>query len=222
VPPIPVLPCEVCSMSKVKICGLTNAKDYRLAQSLGADYCGFIFFPDSPRAITPEQAAAIVEQCPGQNQRVGVFVNEASVTVRTVFKQVGLHIAQLHGHESPQYCRELGLPYWKVLRLQTAADLALMADFSPAVFLLDARSSSAFGGTGRRCPGQLVCRAILSGQPVVVAGGVSAENIAEILSWKPFAVDVCSALEECPGKKDPAKMKHFFKQLKIWRHDHEQ
>jgi phosphoribosylanthranilate isomerase len=208
-------------MVKVKVCGLTNPEDYRLAQKLGADYCGFIFFPDSPRAVTPERAKAIVEQCPGSSQRVGVFVNESIAVVRNICARVGLHIVQLHGHESPQYCHELGLPYWKVLRLQTAADLAAIPAFSPAIFLLDTYSSSAFGGTGRRCPGRLVRQAILSGQPIVVAGGVSAENIAEIFSWKPFAVDVCSALEMIPGKKAPAKMNRFFQQLKKWRCDHE-
>lgn len=208
-------------MVKVKICGLTNADDYRLAQRLGADYSGFIFFPASPRAIAPGRAVEIVEQCPGSNQRVGVFVNESIAAVRNVFALVKLDIVQLHGDESPQYCRELELPFWKVLRSKTATDLAALEDFGAAVFLLEAFSPSAHGGTGQRCAAELVDLAIKSGRPIVVAGGVNADNISEILSWRPFAVDVCSSLEEYPGKKDRAKMALFFKNLKKWRNDHE-
>jgi phosphoribosylanthranilate isomerase len=208
-------------MVKVKICGLTNADDYRLAQCFGADYSGFIFYSASPRAITPKSAAEIVEQCPGSNQRVGVFVNETIAAVRSVFALVKLDIVQLHGDESPQYCRELGLPFWKVLRPKTAANLAALEDFGTAIFLVDTFSPSTRGGTGQRCAAELVELAIKSERAIVVAGGVSADNIGEILSWRPFAVDVCSSLEAYPGKKDQAKMTLFFKKLKEWRNDHE-
>ncbi|MCP4218546.1 MAG: tryptophan synthase subunit beta, partial [bacterium] len=197
-------------MVKIKICGLTDKEDYKQAVALGADYTGFIFYPGSPRYIDKYGARAIVAGEGGSHKKVGVFVNESAEKVREIYDYVGLDLVQLHGDESPEYCESLGLPYWKVIRVKDKSSLDTMDLYKCRVFLLDTFSPAQYGGTGKVFNPDLARGAIEKGNAIVVAGGISPENIAEISALMPYAVDVCSGVEREPGKKDMEKMKRLF------------
>jgi len=202
-------------MARLKICGLTNAPDLRLADELGADYVGFNFSRTSPRFIEPERAAYLIRSRPLGARRVGVFVNEAIGTVRRVFEECRLDVAQLHGDESPDYCRELGLPYWKAVRVrEPEAALREIGRHRDAVVLLDARVDGRYGGTGISFDPEIARRAISDGTKIVIAGGIGPDNLERTAALCPFAVDVCSSLEKYPGKKCEETMKRFFE---IWK-----
>jgi phosphoribosylanthranilate isomerase len=201
-------------MVKVKVCGITNSEDFILAERLGADYAGFIFYPGSRRYIEPEKARSIIDSGSGRIIPVGVFVDEAADCIRQVAAYTGIAIAQLHGEEQPELCRQLPLPCWKAFRVRDDSFLEQMKPYSCQAFLLDAWSAAAPGGTGKRLDWQWAARAIATGKNIIVAGGVSAANVNALLKLKPYAVDICSSLETAPGKKSRAKMEHFFRKIK--------
>jgi phosphoribosylanthranilate isomerase len=227
-------------MVKVKVCGITNKEDFLLAERLGADYAGFIFYPGSRRCIEPEKVRAIIAGGSGRIIPVGIFVDETADSVRQVAEYTGIAIAQLHGDEQPDVCRQLPFPCWKAFRVRDDSFLVPYSKFSAIfkkkicylrdlyceamlesmeayacqAFLLDACSTVAPGGTGESFDWQWAARAIATGKNIVVAGGVSAANIDALLKLKPFAVDICSSLEIAPGKKSRAKMEYFFKKFK--------
>jgi phosphoribosylanthranilate isomerase len=204
-------------MVKVKICGLTNGPDARLAVKLGADFIGFVFYRRSPRAVTLEKAEAVISEvradCPSTPKCVGVFVNERTEVVRRIFTETGLDIVQLHGDESPEYCRSLGLPYWKAVRLRDASSVRVLNRYGGDAVLLDAFREGLYGGTGRCLPPGLARAAVDQGLRIVIAGGISVDNLAHVLAVQPWAIDVSSALEAEPGKKDAGKMREFFRRL---------
>lgn len=202
-------------MVKVKICGLTNQADYNLACQLGADYAGFVFYRKSRRFIEPELARKLVRQAKYQAIKVGVFVNEQASIIREIYDYVGLDIVQLQGDEEPDFCRQLGLPYWKAIRVKDISALEEMKRFSADVFLLDSFSEEAYGGTGKEVNSLILAEALKMGKKIVVAGGLSALNIGKIIEMKPFGVDVCSSLEDSPGKKNAAKMINFFREINL-------
>lgn len=201
-------------MAKFKVCGLTDLEDYRLCLRFGVDYAGFVFYERSPRFIDPAAAAEIVKAGRGEARKVGVFVNERAATIREIVRLVGLDIVQLHGDETPRYCRSLGLPFWKVVRVKDASSLISIKDYHCDTFLLDTFSPDEYGGTGRRFNPEIAREAIKTGRNIVIAGGLSAGNIGEVLALHPFAVDVSGSLERFPGKKCPFKMKAFFDAIK--------
>ncbi|OPX20636.1 MAG: N-(5'-phosphoribosyl)anthranilate isomerase [Desulfobacca sp. 4484_104] len=181
-------------MVRVKICGLTNLADARLASDLGAHALGFIFYPKSPRYLAPEAARDIIAQLPPLVLAVGVFVNEELATVRELADQMGLDWLQLHGEEPPDYC-------------QAAYQGRVRA------FLLDTYKSGQKGGTGQIFDWSLAVSAKNWG-PVILAGGLNPDNIAAaVQAVQPPAVDVASGVEAAPGRKDPDKLRAFFKAL---------
>ena len=202
-------------MVKVKICGLTNQADYNLACQLGADYAGFVFYRKSLRFIEPELARKLVRQAKYQAIKVGVFVNEQASIIREIYDYVGLDIVQLQGDEEPDFCRQLGLPYWKAIRAKDTSDVEKLKKFPGDIFLLDSFSGVAYGGTGKQLARSLLREALKTGKKIVVAGGLSALNIGKIIEMKPFGVDVCSSLEDSPGKKNAAKMINFFREINL-------
>jgi len=202
-------------MVRLKICGLTNAPDLRLADELGADYVGFIFARTSPRFIEPGRVAYLIRERPPATRRVGVFVDEAIGTVRRVFEECRLDVVQLHGDESPDYCRELELPYWKAVRVRESdAALREIERYRNGVVLLDSGGEGRCGGTGISFDPEIARRAIMGGATIVIAGGIGSDNLERTAALGPFAVDVCSALEQYPGKKSEESMKRFFE---IWK-----
>lgn len=201
-------------MVKIKICGITNRSDYRHALSLEVDYTGFIFYPPSPRYIEPETASGMVRPEGSSAARVGVFVNEDIQRVHDIHQAARLDIVQLHGEESPDYCRRLGLPFWKAIRLAGEASVAETEKYRGGVILLDSFHPGMYGGTGRMADLALVERCIALGGRFIIAGGVSGECIGDLLRLSPFGVDINSAIEKRPGVKDHLKMERLVKRIK--------
>jgi phosphoribosylanthranilate isomerase len=199
-------------MVRIKICGITNLEDALLAASLGAHALGFIFYPPSPRSVAPEAAREIISQLPPLVLTVGVFVDEEAAKVREMAAAVGLDWLQLHGQESPEYCRSLGRRVIKAFRIQDEASLAHLAAYRGAAqaFLLDAYRPGRMGGTGETFDWRVAREAQKYG-PIILAGGLTPENVNQAIKMAaPQAVDVSSGAETAPGKKDPAKLRAFF------------
>jgi phosphoribosylanthranilate isomerase len=198
-------------MVRVKICGITNLEDALLAAKLGADALGFIFYPPSPRSIAPDAARAIIAQLPPFVTTVGVFVDENAATLKELAAQVGLDWLQLQGKETPEYCRGLGRRVIKAFRIRDENSLQELAAYQGVVqaLLLDTYKEGLVGGTGETFNWDLAREARKYG-PVILAGGLTAENVAQaIAAAQPQAVDVASRVEAAPGKKDPLKLTEF-------------
>jgi phosphoribosylanthranilate isomerase len=208
---------------KVKICGITNEQDAVWAANLGADYVGFNFYGQSPRKVSPAQAAAVRAKLPPFVLPVGVFVNEKVDAIVKIVQKAGLKGVQLHGDETPQDCQALkdklgpGVFIMKAARVSEAAHVEALAAYKDACdyFLLDARSDAAPGGTGDIFPWDLAAQAKVHGVAVFAAGGLTPDNVSKaIKATQPFAVDVASGVEKTPKRKDYDKMKSFIDQVK--------
>jgi phosphoribosylanthranilate isomerase len=198
-------------MVRIKICGITNLEDALLAAELGADALGFIFHVQSPRKVDAEAARAIIAQLPPFVAAVGVFVDEAAAVVKELAARAGLDWVQLHGRESPDYCRSLGRKVIKGFRIQDEGSLRRLADYRGAAqaMLLDTYKKGQAGGTGEIFDWHLAWKAKQYG-PIILAGGLTAENVAQAIATAgPAAVDAASGTEAAPGKKDPAKLRAF-------------
>jgi len=204
-------------MVKVKICGITSYEDARAAVEAGADALGFVFYDKSPRFINPVKAAGIISRLPPFIQTVGLFVNEETAQVNWTADYCGIDVVQLHGDETPEDCLEVKRRVIKAFRVQKIISidpLEKYQDYQVAGYLLDAWSPDAYGGTGRTFNWELAQSAKQYG-PVILAGGLSPENIAEAIRVvQPYGVDVSSGVEAALGKKDPAKVKEFIRVAK--------
>jgi phosphoribosylanthranilate isomerase len=201
--------------TRIKICGITRVEDALCAAREGADAIGLVFAPESPRCISIEQARTIVASLPPFVSRVGLFVNAAPDTVRAALEGGAVDLLQFHGEEAPAYCAAFARPYIKAIRmrpgLEARAEAAKYADASG--ILLDAFDAAARGGTGTRFDWTRVPRDI--GKPLILAGGLSAENVAEAVRIvRPFAVDVSSGVEASKGIKDQAKIRAFIQAVR--------
>ncbi|MFA5111506.1 MAG: phosphoribosylanthranilate isomerase [Desulfobaccales bacterium] len=202
-------------MVRIKICGITNLDDALLAAELGADALGFIFYPKSPRHVAPEAARRIIAHLPPFVAAVGVFVNEEAAFVQDLAAKVRLDWVQLHGRESPDYCRLLNLKVIKGFRIQDENSLQELEPFQGAVqaLLLDTYKKGQVGGTGESFDWQLAREAKKYGR-IILAGGLSPENVARAIEVaEPDAVDTASGTEAAPGRKDPAKLSAFFQAI---------
>ena len=200
-------------MVKIKMCGITNVDDARVAVEAGADALGFVMYRKSPRFVEPAVVKAIVAGLPPFVLPVGVFVNEEPARVRTLMDECGLALAQLHGDETAPYCQDLGRPVLKALRLKDRGTFLALAEFSGRAnvrgFLIDAFSDQAYGGTGQTVDWGLA-QEVAQSMPVVLAGGLTPVNVAEAITRvRPYGVDVSSGVELSPGKKDHRKVKAF-------------
>jgi phosphoribosylanthranilate isomerase len=199
-------------MFRIKVCGITNWTDARRAFEGGCDALGFNFYPPSPRYIEPAKARRIAARLPEGVAAVGVFVNESLEVVLRIARLVGLDYAQLHGEESPELLRDVTerLPAIKAFRVVPRFRLASLGKYeAAAAFLLDGFHPRLRGGTGRTVDWSLARRAARYG-PIVLAGGLRPENVAEaIRRARPAAVDVSSGVEAAPGRKDKVKLQDF-------------
>ncbi len=203
-------------MIRVKICGITNRDDALLAADLGAQALGFIFYPRSPRSVSPDQARHLIQQLPPLVLSVGVFVNEEAALVSEIVSHAGLDWVQLHGVEPPDYCRALGRRVIKGFPIKDEGSLAGLAAYQGAVqaFLLDTYKPGTPGGTGATFDWELARQAGRYG-PIILAGGLTPANVAQaIATAQPQAVDVASGVEASPGRKDPEKLRAFFAALR--------
>ena len=200
-------------MTFIKICGITNLEDALAAVAAGADAVGFNFYKPSPRYIAPQAAREIVEQLPASVLTVGVFVNEESPqAVMNIANEATIKALQLHGDESPDYCRELAAntQVIKSLAVSDSFDPTLACAYQIDAIMLDTRDNRLRGGTGRVFDwsiAQQVCRLV---PKLYLAGGLSPENVAEAINRvRPYAVDACSSLEDRPGTKNHERMRAF-------------
>ena len=197
-------------MVRVKICGITDVHDARLAARLGADALGFNFCTQSPRYIRPERARAIIAVLPPLLTTVGVFVNERPETVMEICRKVGLDAAQFHGDEPPLAVDAVqGVRRIKAIRVASEQDIVLCRRYRVEAFLLDAYDPGRRGGTGRTFDWKLA-RAAAQFGPIILAGGLTPENVEEaIAAAAPYGVDVASGIESEPGRKDRRLMAEF-------------
>ncbi|MFZ4410225.1 MAG: phosphoribosylanthranilate isomerase [Paracraurococcus sp.] len=205
-------------MTRVKICGVNDAAGFDAAVAAGADLIGFVFFPPSPRAVTPAEAAALSARADGGPERVGLFVDPDDALLEAVLAALSLDVIQLHGEETPARAAAIrarfGLPVMKALGVAVPADLDALAGYAPVVdrFLLDAKpppGAALPGGNAAAFDWRLVAGAAIP-RPWLLAGGLTPDNVAEALrqSGAP-GVDVSSGVERARGVKDPARIAAF-------------
>jgi phosphoribosylanthranilate isomerase len=213
-------------MTKLKICGITRLADLVAAQELGADFIGFIFHPASPRYLDPRQLAAWRPYKLPSCHWVGVFVNAAASAIAETSRYCALDIVQLHGEETPVVyaaVRQLLGPTaeprcWKALRPRSSAEIAVMDRYPAIPILLDSGSGTTRGGSGIPMNLELAAMAMqasaVTGRKVILAGGISATNLALYLNLKPWCIDVSSSIEDQPGIKNHDKLAALFKTFK--------
>lgn len=195
--------------TRVKICGITNLEDARQAVAAGADALGFVFYPKSPRYLSPMEAAAIIGGLPPFVTSVGLFVNETPAEINRTVAAVGLDVVQLHGDEQPKDCNIEGVRVVKALRVRDAQSLTGAEEFPVAALLLDAWCDQTYGGTGT-CFDWALARRLTARHPLILAGGLTPENVIDaVRQVRPYAVDVSSGVESSPGKKDHQKVAEF-------------
>lgn len=196
-------------MTFVKICGITSLGDALAAVNLGASAVGFVFWPDSPRYIDPDRAAAIARALPSSVKAVGVFVNQARDEVNAVAARVGLGAVQLHGDEPAEYAAAMTHPVIKAVALG-GSEAETDAWPEEVTMLVDARDLRLRGGTGKTADWPLAA-ALARRRRVLLAGGLTPENVGEAMaSVRPFGIDVSSGVESAPGVKDRARLEALF------------
>lgn len=195
----------------VKVCGITRAEDAVLAAECGASAVGFVFWDRSPRAVSLEVANAVAADMPRGLLRVGVFVNALPHVVRRYVAEVPLDVVQLHGDEPVEWAATFTRPVLKAVNPADAAHTAWLATPPDAVTLLvDAVDAERRGGTGKQADWEAAA-ALARRRPIVLAGGLSPENVSEaVRRVRPYGVDVSSGVEARPGIKDASAMRAFF------------
>lgn len=210
-------------MFRVKICGLKTAADALACVQAGADAVGLNFYPPSKRFVPLDAVPPILANLPRHITRVGVFVNATFDQMTATARAASLDLIQLHGDEPPELAAQLiaaGLPVLRALRCrrESLAEplgwLERLQQLGARVhaLLLDAPAGAAYGGTGQTADWALVdlVRAAVPGVPIVLAGGLTPQNVAlAIRSARPEAVDTASGVESAPGQKDPALIAQF-------------
>jgi phosphoribosylanthranilate isomerase len=200
---------------KVKVCGITSYEDAVMVLDCGVDALGFNFFPRSPRYINPAEARRIIRRLPPLFISVGLFVNASKEEAEEIASAAGMQILQLHGNESPEYCRQLSKwPLIKAVRIGNSPVEENLNEYPVQAFLLDSRDDTLFGGTGKSFDWNL---ALEIGQirPTIVAGGLRPDNVGEAIRVvRPYGVDVCSGVESAPGKKDARKLIEFMNEVR--------
>ena len=196
-------------MVRVKICGITNREDAEASVAAGADALGFIFVPGTPRCLSPETARAIIRALPPFVVPVGVFAGSPLAEVRATVEACGLGAVQLHGGEDAAFAAALPVRVIRSVRVRDAQSLEGLAGYPAHAFLLDAYAEDRIGGTGQRVPLELLGAARRLGR-IVVSGGLTPENVAEVVAAVlPYAVDCSSGVERAPGLKDHVKVRAF-------------
>lgn len=194
---------------RIKICGLTRVQDMQAAVAAGVDAVGLVFYPDSPRHVTIEQAVELCRHVPPFVTIVGLFVNASRAEVHRVIEAVPLNLLQFHGDETADQCEGFGVPYLKAARVRPGVDLLeFAAQFASARALLLDTWTPAYGGSGESFDWSLVPASCPL--PVILSGGLTPDNVAKaIRQVHPVAVDVSSGVESAKGIKDAAKIRAF-------------
>ncbi|MBW2307344.1 MAG: phosphoribosylanthranilate isomerase [Deltaproteobacteria bacterium] len=201
-------------MVRVKICGITRVEDALEAARCGADALGFVFYPPSPRSVTPDEAESIIRKLPPYVLRVGVFVNAPLDEMERVAGQCRLDALQLH--DTPAWVRRALRARWRIILALSVnqGKMPEMAEHEADALLLDTYVEGLHGGTGQSFD-WLAARAITTDIPIILAGGLTPENVAEAVQVAgPYGVDVASGVESHPGVKDAEKVSRFITMAK--------
>lgn len=198
------------SAVRSKICGITRIEDALAAVEAGADAIGFVFYAKSPRAVSVQQARAIIPALPPFVTTVGLFVNASRCELGEILDAVPLDLLQFHGDESAEACEEWRRPYIKALRVKAGDDIAAAVAAYPGAsgVLLDTYVEGVPGGTGEAFDWSLIPPDL--SKPLILAGGLTPENVADAVARvRPYAVDVSGGVEASKGIKDHAKIRAF-------------
>ncbi len=205
-------------MTKVKVCGITNIEDARVAVRHGADALGFNFYAKSPRYLKPTVARPIIDTLPDEILSVGVFVNEPLESLIEIARISGIGAIQLHGDESSEFAtivREASaLEVIKAFRVSPGFKPRNVLEYDVDAILLDAYSPHEHGGTGETFDWDVAKRVKGLFPKMYLAGGLGPENVMDAISAVgPYAVDACSGLELTKGRKDPEKVRLFLSRI---------
>jgi phosphoribosylanthranilate isomerase len=202
------------SRVRVKMCGMTRSDDVAHAVRLGVDAIGLIFYPQSKRCITIEQAKVLLKNLPPFVDAVAVLVNPEREFVHQLIEELPIQLLQFHGDESVAFCQQFNKPFIKAMHPNSAEHIQQVAhDFvSASALLLDTPSDTARGGTGLTFNWDIIPKQML--KPYVLAGGLNEFNVLDaIKACHPYAVDLCSSVESAPGIKDHDKMTRFMNKI---------
>ena len=200
--------------ARIKICGITNQPDARLAVELGADLLGFNFYRPSPRYIAPAAAAEIIGSLPRGPEIVGLFVNAELEFIRDVLNHCPLTMVQLHGDESNTDCRaveQLGIKVIKAIRIRKPGDIKQAGNFDTELILLDAFREDLYGGTGESFDWNWITS--VPDKKIFLAGGINPDNIKTALNVGTYGIDLCSGVEKQPGIKDHPRLRLLFERI---------
>jgi len=204
---------------KVKVCGITNLEDAEMAVTMGAWTVGMVFYEGSPRRCSLEEARRIVAHVRRKVELCGVFVNAPLEQVVATSEDLGLTMLQLHGEEGPSYCaavtRRSGARVIKAAQVSGPGDVRDLERFHVDFHLLDAHARAPHGQALRGGTGETFDWTLLAARrskvPLILSGGLRAENVAEAIALThPYAVDTASGTEAAPGRKDAEKLRAFF------------
>lgn len=229
---------------QVKICGITSVQDAHTAIEAGADALGFVFYPPSPRHLELARAQDILNHVPADIATVAVLVDPTWDHLLRLVETCPINVLQFHGHESPDVCQKAGrlchgnharphrqtpgstcsflefsaspnVRIIKAFRVKDASALEGLGAFPTDAWLLDSYVPGQVGGTGERFNWNLVSQAKALGRPVILAGGLTPDNVAAaVRQTRPYAVDVSSGVERSPGVKDPARVRAFIQAVR--------
>ncbi|MDA8122665.1 MAG: phosphoribosylanthranilate isomerase [Deltaproteobacteria bacterium] len=196
-------------MFRVKICGITTAKDAEMAASLGADAVGINFYRGSRRYVSPADAVSIVGAIRGKAVPVAVFVDETPEAIGEICRKLRIDTVQLSGNEPPVIAKRIALRRIKAIHLREGLEVGAFENYPCEAFLVDAESPGEFGGTGKTLEWGRIGGTKLRKQ-WILAGGLTPVNVLNAIHLaRPYGVDVASGVEVQPGKKDPAKVRQF-------------
>jgi phosphoribosylanthranilate isomerase len=196
-------------MIRVKVCGITNAEDARVAVAAGADALGFIFVEGTPRYIAPAAAARIIAELPAFVTAVGVFWDHPAGHVKAVAEECRLGALQFHGDEPAEALAEHRVPAIKTIKVARDGDLARMDAYRDATIMLDSPARWSLGEARAPISWDLA-RAAAARRPVILSAGLNPDNVAiAVRAVQPYAVDVNSGVEARPGRKDADKVERF-------------
>jgi phosphoribosylanthranilate isomerase len=202
-------------MLRIKICGLTTPQDAAAAIEFGADALGFNFYAGSKRYLRMDAARDWIAALPNNVEKVAILVNPSWEEARAAAATEGITALQLHGTETPEFCRRLvegGIRFEKALPVTGRDSVARVPDFFTPTVLLDSGEAGEFGGSGRTFPWETARDFVLAHPElhVILAGGLTPENVAEAVAMVgPFGVDVTSGIESVPGRKDHSRLRDF-------------
>jgi len=192
----------------VKICGITNLEDALCAINAGADALGFVFYPHSPRYVTPQNAKSIVEHLPLHVKKIGLFVNVAPSQINLTCKEAQMDMAQIHFEVDDDFLKALEVPYLCVVRAKSHQDILQRQG---TLRFVDAYVES-FGGEGQRL--ELSWFKYSDNDNIILAGGLSPGNVEEVKAFGFYGVDVSSGVEKSKGLKDRDKVSAFIQKAK--------